>query len=77
MTLSKKLNFEGDTIELESKWIENGKTCYVIRINNRTEDGGKTTYAYAIDENMRFIQCEGYTLRLLINKLHTTSESGS
>lgn len=57
---SKKLNFEGDTIELESQWTENGKTCYVIRINN-TEDGEKTTYAYAIDENMRFVQWEGCT----------------
>lgn len=58
---SKKLNFEGDTIELESKWIENGKTCYVVRINNKTGDGEKTTYAYAIDENIRFIQWEGCT----------------
>lgn len=63
VTLSKKLNFEGDTIELESKWNENGKTCYVVRISNRTENGEKTTYAYAIDENMRFIQWEGCTLK--------------
>jgi hypothetical protein len=56
---SKKLNFEGDTIELESKWTENGKICYAVRINNKTEDGEKTTYAYAIDENIRFIQWEG------------------
>ena len=59
VTLSKKVNFEGDTIELESKWIKNGKTCYVVRINNKTEEGEKTTYAYVIDENIRFIQWEG------------------
>lgn len=57
----KNLNFQGDVIELESKWNENGKTCYVVRINNKTEAGEKTTYAYAIDENIRFIQWEGCT----------------
>ncbi len=59
VTPPKKLNFEGDTIELESKWTEDGKTCYVVRINNKTDDGEKTTYAYVIDEDMRFIQWEG------------------
>ena len=59
VSLSKKLNFEGDIIELESKWIQKGKTCYVVRINNKTKDGEKTTYAYAIDEDMRFIQWQG------------------
>lgn len=63
VTPSKKLNFEGDTIELENKWTENGKTCYLIRINNKTKDGEKTTYAYAIDENVRFIQWEGCTVK--------------
>ncbi|PWV55592.1 hypothetical protein [Chitinophaga sp. S165] len=60
VTLSKDLNFEGDTIELENEWTENGKTCYMVRINN-TENGQNTTYAYAIDENMRFIHWEGCT----------------
>lgn len=60
---SKKLNFEGDTIELEREWVENGKICYLVRISNKTEDGEKTTYAYAIDENMRFILWEGCTVR--------------
>ena len=59
VTPAKKLNFEGDTLELENKWTENGRTCYIVRINNKTEDGEKTSYAYAIDENMRFIQWEG------------------
>lgn len=63
VTLSRKLNFEGDTIELETKWTEKGLTCYVIRINNKTEDGEETTYAYAIDENLRFIQWEGCNLK--------------
>jgi len=47
ITLSKDLNFEGDTIILENKWTENGKTCYLVRINNKTDDGQETSYAYA------------------------------
>ncbi len=56
--LPKKLNFAGDTLELEKQWTENGKACYVIRINN-TYEGNKTAYAYAIDQDMRFIYWEG------------------
>jgi hypothetical protein len=53
---SRKLNFEGDTLELERMWTENGKTCYVVRINNKTEN---TSYAYAIDQDMRFVIWQG------------------
>ncbi|MBK7375575.1 MAG: hypothetical protein IPJ02_08470 [Chitinophagaceae bacterium] len=56
--LSKKINFQGDTIELENQWIENGKACYLIRINNK-EDGQKTSYAYAINQDMKFVFWEG------------------
>jgi hypothetical protein len=56
--LSKKLNFQGDTIELERQWVENGKTCYLVRINNK-EDGQETSYAYAINQDMKFVFWEG------------------
>ncbi|MDF2188086.1 hypothetical protein [Paraflavitalea sp. CAU 1676] len=56
--LPKKLNFERDEIELESQWQENGKTCYLVRINNKV-DGQETTYAYAIDQDMKFVYWEG------------------
>jgi hypothetical protein len=59
VTLPKSVNFEGDTIELERQWTEQGKKCYLVRINNKTEGEGETTYAYVFDENMRFIQWEG------------------
>lgn len=55
--LSRKVNFEGDEIVLERAWVENNKKCYVIRINNKL---GKeeTTYAYAINEDLKFIWWE-------------------
>ena len=56
--LSKKLNFQGDTIELERQWIQNGKTCYLVRISNK-EDGEETSYAYAINVDIKFIFWEG------------------
>jgi len=57
--LPRKLNFEGDTIMLENQWVENGKKCYTIRINNKTRNDGETSYAYAVDEDMKFIQWQG------------------
>lgn len=57
--LSKKINFEGDTIILEHEWNENGKKCYLVRINNKDEDGEETSYAYAIDDDMKFVSWEG------------------
>jgi hypothetical protein len=59
VSLPKHLNFERDTIELESQWTQNGKKCYVVRINNKMESGEETTYAYAIDEDLKFIQWQG------------------
>ena len=56
--LSKKVNFEGDEIFLEKVWIEDSKKCYLVRINN-VDDGQKTTYAYAINEDMKFIWWQG------------------
>ncbi len=56
--LSKKINFQGDTIELERQWSENGKTCNLVRIKNK-EAGHETTYAYAINEDMKFVLWEG------------------
>ena len=56
--LSKNVNFMGDTIILESKWKENDKVCYLIRIKNQEQ-----SYAYAINELMEFIQWEGCYLK--------------
>lgn len=56
--LPRKMNFRGDTIVLEHQWVENGKTCYLIRIKNK-EDGEETSYAYAINQDMRFVFWEG------------------
>jgi hypothetical protein len=56
--LPKRVNYMGDEIELENEWMEGSKKCFVIRINNR-EDGEKTTYAYALNEDMRFVWWEG------------------
>lgn len=56
--LTKKVNFKQDEIELENQWVEKQKKCYVIRINNRFE-GEETTYAYAINEDMKFIWWQG------------------
>jgi hypothetical protein len=60
--LPRSVNFQGDEIELEKAWVENAKNCYVVRINNK-EDGQKTSYAYAIDENIKFIWWEGCSQR--------------
>jgi len=56
--LAKKVNYMQDEIELESQWIEKQKKCYVVRINNRFK-GEKTSYAYAINEDMKFIWWQG------------------
>ena len=56
--LPKNLNFKGDTLALEKQWVENGKTCYMVRINNK-EDGQETSYAYAINQDMKFVFWEG------------------
>jgi hypothetical protein len=56
--LSKKVNFLEDTIELERQWTENGKACYLVRINNK-EDGEETSYAYAINQDIKFVSWEG------------------
>ncbi|RYE54040.1 MAG: hypothetical protein EOP48_13105 [Sphingobacteriales bacterium] len=56
--LSKQFNYKEDTIVLEKEWKEKEKRCYLIRINNN-EDGQDTTYAYAINEEMKFIWWQG------------------
>jgi hypothetical protein len=56
--LSNRVNYERDEIVLENEWVEDSKKCFVIRINNR-EDGEKTSYAYALNEDMRFVWWEG------------------
>lgn len=60
--LSAKVNYEKDEIELEREWVENGKKCYLVRINNRFEKE-KTSYAYAINEDIKFIWWEGCSKR--------------
>ena len=56
--LSPKFNYEQDEIELERQWSENGKRCYLVRINNRFENE-RTSYAYAINEEFKFVWWEG------------------
>ncbi|OQP48005.1 hypothetical protein A4H97_29635 [Niastella yeongjuensis] len=56
--LPRKVNYLKDEIQLEKQWIEDGKNCYLIRINN-IENGDKTTYAYAIDEDLKFVWWQG------------------
>jgi hypothetical protein len=60
--LSSKVNYEKDEIELEREWVENDKKCYQIRINNQFEKQ-KTTYAYTINEDIKFIWWEGCSSR--------------
>jgi len=55
--LSSKVNFMRDEIFLQKEWIENGKKCYTVRINNN-ETSIQTSYAYSFDENLRFIYWE-------------------
>jgi hypothetical protein len=62
LRLSRDVNFEGDEIELEKEWEENGKKCFVLRINNYHE-GQQTSYAYALNEDMKFVWWEGCTGR--------------
>ena len=57
--LPKSVNFEGDTIILEQEWEADGHKCYLIRINNKMKDGTETTYAYAINDQIRFVWWEG------------------
>jgi hypothetical protein len=56
--LSPKLNYEQDEIELEQEWEEDQKKCYLVRINNG-KGKEKTSYAYAINEDMKFVWWEG------------------
>jgi hypothetical protein len=56
--LSRKVNYAEDEIELEQEWEENQKKCYVVRINNRSGKE-KTSYAYIINEDIKFIRWEG------------------
>ena len=60
--LPRRLNYAQDEIELEQEWLEDNKKCYVIRINNR-KGKEKTSYAYAINENIKFIWWEGCSHR--------------
>ncbi len=52
--LPKHLNFMEDTIALEKQWVQQGKTCYLVRISN-TEEGQETSYAFAFNQDMRFV----------------------
>ena len=56
--LSKKFNYEQDEIELGREWVENNKKCFIIRINNKLGKE-KTSYAYAISEDIKFVFWEG------------------
>jgi hypothetical protein len=60
--LSPRFNFEQDEIELEREWIENGRKCYIVRINNRFKNE-KTSYAYAINADLKFIWWEGCNIK--------------
>lgn len=56
--LSRNVNFQEDEIELEQQWEEEGRKCYVVRINNLLE-GNRTSYAYAFNEDLKFVWWEG------------------
>lgn len=56
--LATKYNYEKDEIEIEKEWVEGGKKCFLLRINNWFEKT-KTTYAYALNEDMKFVWWEG------------------
>ncbi len=56
--LTSKVNYARDEIQLERQWYEDGKKCYLIRINN-VEDGDTISYAYAIDEDLKFVWWQG------------------
>jgi len=56
--LSRKVNYLKDEIQLEKQWNEDGRKCYLIRINN-VENGDETTYAYAINEDLKFVWWQG------------------
>jgi hypothetical protein len=47
---------------LEKEWEVNGKKCFVLRINN-SHEGQQTSYAYALNEDMKFVWWEGCTGR--------------
>lgn len=59
--LSKNVNYLRDEIELEREWTENSRKCFVVRINNGSGDD-RTSYAYAINEDLKFIWWEGCAL---------------
>ena len=61
--LPSKVNYLENEIELEREWVENGKKCYLIRIFNRAGNG-KSSYAYAINEDIKFIWWEGCSSKL-------------
>jgi hypothetical protein len=56
--LSRKVNYLKDEILLEKEWMEDGKQCFVIRINN-IDGGNETSYAYAINEDLKFVWWQG------------------
>lgn len=51
-------NIQNDSIKLESKWLIDSRMYYSIRIENQSGKY-KTSYAYIIDENHKFIKYEG------------------
>jgi len=55
--LNKGSNYMEDEIVLEKQWIEEGKKCYTILINN-VDSGENTSYAFTFDENLRFLLWE-------------------
>lgn len=48
----------GDTIRLTGYWEVGAKKYYRIDIENKTENGTKTSYGYRIDESYRFVDYE-------------------
>ena len=58
-------NYKQDEIQLEKEWVQNNKKCFLLRINNQFE-GQKTTYAYALNEDMNL-----YGGKVVIMQKHT------
>ncbi|MBL0745012.1 hypothetical protein [Chryseolinea lacunae] len=55
--LDKKFNYEGDSIVLGRRWVNNNLNHYYIIIENQ-DDGEPTAYSFTFDENLKFIYWE-------------------
>jgi hypothetical protein len=60
--LNPTVNYIEDEIVLENAWVEDGKKCYTIRINNK-KGQWETSYSYTFSEDMNFLYWENCKVR--------------